>query len=347
MWARERSFAENDTSPTKKCIVWDLDNTLWDGAHLEGDVRVRPDARRAIEELDHRGILHSIASRGDEKLALEALHKTGLRDFFLVPQINWEPKPKNIIAISEALRLALDSLVFVDDEQFEREQVSYMLPEVMTIAADQAPKLSEHPFFRVEKVTPEALLRRDFYIAEQRRQNAQLDFPNREAFLKSCGMRLILRRMAAGDLPRVLELITRTHQLNTVGRLLTEEELRDKRFCVEVAELTDRFGGYGTVGAAVVENTASSWKLHLLAVTCRVLGRGIERAILATLLAEAGRGGLSQAEALYRDTGKNRAMLALYQMMGFRKCGCLEEGTAIFSLALERAPATPRWIEVV
>ena len=167
-------------------------------------------------------------------------------------------------------------------------------------------------------------------------------------------MKLTLRRMAAGDLPRVLELMSRTHQLNTVGRVLAEEELLAilsncaKRFCVEVAELTDRFGGYGTVGAAIVESTASSWKLHLLAVTCRVLGRGVERSILAALLQEAGSSGLSHAEALYRDTGRNRAMLALYQMMGFRKCSASEqEGTAILSLALDRAPATPSWIEVL
>jgi predicted enzyme involved in methoxymalonyl-ACP biosynthesis len=90
-----------------------------------------------------------------------------------------------------------------------------------------------------------------------------------------------------------------------------------------------------------------SWKLYLLAVTCRVLGRGVERAILATLLQEARRSGLSHAEALYRDTGKNRTMLALYQMMGFRKCDSLhEDGTAVFSLALDRAPATPNWIVV-
>ena len=321
--------------------------------YLEGEVSVRPEARQAIEKLDHRGILHSIASRGDEKLALEVLHKIGLRDFFLVPQINWEPKPKSIITISKALRLALDSIVFIDDDQFELEQVAYMLPEVMTIGADHAPELVDHPFFRVERITPEALLRRDFYIAEQRRQHAQLDYPNRKAFLKSCAMKLTLRRMAAGDLPRVLELMSRTHQLNTVGRVLAEEELLAilsncaKRFCVKVAELTDRFGGYGTVGAAIVESTASSWKLHLLAVTCRVLGRGVERSILAALLQEAGSSGLSHAEALYRDTGRNRAMLALYQMMGFRKCSAAEqEGTAILSLALDRAPATPSWIEV-
>jgi FkbH-like protein len=281
------------------------------------------------------------------------LQNKGLRYFFLVPQINWEPKPKNIITICSALRLGLDSIVFVDDDPFELEQVAYMLPEVMTVGADRAPELSEHPCFRVERPTPEALFRRNFYIAEQRRQRALLDYPDREAFLKSCAMRLTLRRMAAGDLPRVLELMSRTHQLNTVGRVLAEEELLavlndvTGRFCVKVAELTDRFGDYGTVGTAISESTASAWKLLLLAVSCRVLGRGVERSILAALLQEAGRRGLSHAEALYRDTGRNRAMLALYQMMGFRRCGGIEEeGTAVFSLPLDRAPAAPSWMEL-
>ena len=339
--------------PEKKCIVWDLDNTLWDGVYLEGDVRVRPGVRYAIEELDQRGVLHSIASRGEKQPALDTLCAAGLLDFFLVPQINWEPKPKNILTISRALQLSLDSIVFVDDDRFELEQVAYMLPEVMTVDAELASQLVDRPWLRVERVTDEARFRRHFYIAEQQRQQAQLSYPNREAFLKSCAMNLTLRPMAAGDLPRVLELMSRTHQLNTVGRVLAEEELvamlhdRNGRFSVMVAELTDRFGAYGTVGTSIVERTASSWKLHFLAVTCRVLGRGVERAILASLLQDAGRSGLSHAEALYQDTGRNRAMLALYQMMGFRRCTAREEeGTAIFSLALDRVPATPGWIEV-
>jgi len=338
-------------SQLKKCIVWDLDNTLWDGVYLEGDVTVRPGARQAVEELDRRGILHSIASRGEEKPALDVLRTTGLLDFFLVPRINWEPKPKNILAISAELRLALDSMIFIDDDLFELEQVAYMLPEVMTIEADLAPQLVDHRCLLPDRVTEEARHRRHFYIAEEQRRQAERTYPNREAFLKSCSMNLRLRPMAARDSPRVLELISRTHQLNTVGRVFAQDELLEilsgtgGRWFVTVAELTDRFGSYGTVGTAIVERTDSSWKLYLLAVTCRVLGRGVERAILATLLQEASRNGISHAEALYRDTGKNRTMLALYQMMGFRKCDALhEDGTAVFSLTLDRAPAKPNWI---
>ncbi|HYW85154.1 MAG TPA: HAD-IIIC family phosphatase [Spirochaetia bacterium] len=338
--------------PVRKCLVWDLDDTLWDGTYLEGAVTVRPEARRAIEELDRRGILHSIASRGEEEPARDVLRAEGLLDFFLVPHINWDPKPKNIIAISRALDISLDSIMFIDNDRFEREQVTYMLPEVMVIDASLLAALIDHPSLRVAHVTEEARRRRDFYAAEQQRELAGRDYPDRRTFLESCAMKLILRPMTPGDLPRVLELMSRTHQLNTVGRMLDQSELssilRDRGlFSVMVAELSDRFGGYGTVGTAIVESDASLWKLRYLAVSCRVLGRGVERAILSALLQDAARRGLSQAEAAYRDTGRNRAMLALYQIMGFRRSnGCEEDGTAVFSRTLDGAPAVPSWIEV-
>ena len=322
--------------------------------HLEGDVQIRPEARQVIEALDSRGVLHSIASRGDKESASAVLGAMGLLDFFLAPQINWETKPKNIIAISDTLNLSVDSIVFVDDDPFELAQVAFMLPEVMTVDAQRTLELLVHPCFRHDQITPEAGLRRRFYLDEQRRHEAQRAYPNRMAFLKSCAMQLTVRPMMTGDLPRVLELMSRTHQLNTTGMVFTEEALvsllsgRSGRFCVRVADLTDRFGRYGTIGAAIVESENSLWKLRLLAVTCRVLGRGVERAFLASLLIEAVKNGCIRAQALYRETGRNRAMLALYQMMGFRKCPPLDgEGTMVFWRATSPAPEIPRWIQVV
>jgi len=338
----------------KKCAVWDLDNTLWDGVLLEGDIKVRPEARQVIEALDSRGVLNSIASRSEQELALATLRSTGLLEYFLVPQINWEAKPKNIISISQALQVSLDSIVFVDDDPFELAQVSYMLPEVMTFDAAHTRELLVHPCFLIEQATKEARLRRRFYRAEQARLEAQREYPNREAFLQSCAMQLTLRAMQRGDTPRVLELMSRTHQLNTTGRLFAEEELvsilneQSGGFCIRVAELSDRFGGYGMIGAAVVKNSDSSWKLHLLAVSCRVLGRGVERAFLASLLADARSCGCDRATALFRETGRNRAMLALYQMMGFRKCSSPNwEGMSEFSRVTDPPPVVPRWIQVI
>lgn len=338
---------------TRKCIVWDLDDTLWDGVCLEGEVQVRSEVLRAIKELDQRGILHSIASRGEESVALEALRDNNLIYFFLVPQINWEPKPKNIITISKELNISLDSIAFIDDDSFELEQVSYMLPEVMTIEADRASELTFIPDFCPEKVTKEGQRRRHFYLAEQKRKCAEYQFKTREAFLKSCAMRLTVRPMVKSDLPRVLELMSRTHQLNTIGHVFPQKELikilnnPTKTTAINIVRLTDRFGSYGTIGISIVETSNSSWMLKYLAISCRVLGRGVERAVLAFLLQDARERGLSCAEAAYRDTGRNRTMRALYQMNGFRMCGVPKaNGIQVFKKILDRVPEVPTWIEI-
>jgi FkbH-like protein len=111
----------------KKCLVWDLDNTLWDGVCLEGAVRLRPEAADTIAALDRRGILHSVASRGDAEVALAQLRTFELDEYFLAPKINWLPKPTNILAIGRELGIPLDAMAFVDDEPFELEQVAAML----------------------------------------------------------------------------------------------------------------------------------------------------------------------------------------------------------------------------
>ena len=92
----------------KKCVVWDLDNTLWDGICLEGNVKVKEDVIQVIKELDERGILHSIASRGEESISFQVLEANSINEFFLVPKINWMQKTNNIIAISKELNIPLE-----------------------------------------------------------------------------------------------------------------------------------------------------------------------------------------------------------------------------------------------
>ena len=157
----------------KKCVVWDLDNTLWDGVCLEGPVIVRKDVVGAIEELDRRGILHSVASRGDSEIATAVLKANGLEAYFLVPRINWLPKSRNIVAITNDLGISCDAVAFVDDDRFEREQVSFMLPEVVTIASEDAGQLPNRAEFSPSHVTREAGRRRDFYRSDMVRKEAE------------------------------------------------------------------------------------------------------------------------------------------------------------------------------
>ncbi len=333
--------------------MWDLDNTLWEGVCLEGPVAVKPEVTAALETLDRRGILHSIASRGDRDLSVRTLKQHGLDDFFLVPQINWLPKTQSILRISRELGLSLDAIAFIDDDAFEREQVKFMLPEVLTIPADQAPSLPGFAEFTAGEITDEAGNRRRFYRAEMDRHEAETSFSSREEFLRSCAMKLTVRPMKEDDLPRVLELMTRTHQLNTTGKTFDREEIGALMHAggnsprVFVAELRDKFGSYGTIGVAMIDCAPDRWRLTYFALSCRVMGRGIERAFLSTLVRTTCGTEYSNISAEFRDTGRNKMMRTMYQMMGFSPSESSEEdGSILFHADARSIPAIPPWVEI-
>lgn len=188
------------------------------------------------------------------------------------------------------------------------------------------------------------------YRAEMERKKMETGYATREEFLRSCNMRLHIRPMAAEDIPRVRELMTRTHQLNTTGHLFDPSSILadHEQQRIFVAELTDKFGWYGIVGTSIVETRHPAWRLRYFAISCRVMGRGIERALLASMAGDACRNGCSAFEAEFRDTGRNTMMRALYQMMGFRDSGLVgERGTSLFRAEATRIPPVPRWVEVI
>jgi FkbH-like protein len=335
----------------KKCIVWDLDNTLWDGICLEEDVSIRPAIRDVITTLDRRGIIHSIASRNEEAVAIKVLEDQQMIHFFIAPQINWLPKTTNIIAITKSLNISLDSVAFIDDDPFELNQVEFMLPDVMTIDSKNAAQLSDMPEFDPGFLTTESKSRRKFYQADKKRKEAEQQFSSREEFLVSCKMSLSVRSMNLQDIPRVSELMTRTHQLNTTGQIFEKNKLLEIAQYkgteeVFVAELRDKFGWNGIIGTAVINCTAAGFRILFFAMSCRILGRGLERAFLVTLVKYAINEGYREIEALYRATGRNSMMRALYQMSGFIQGRTLDEQTIIFKLNCDKIPETPRWVEV-
>jgi len=147
--------------------------------------------------------------------------------------------------------------------------------------------------------------------------------------------------------------MTRTHQLNTTGVRYAPGEVRSlaqapgPTHLVTVADLTDRFGDYGTIGVAIVRMSATTWTLRYLALSCRVLGRGIERAFLVTLLRDAAQRGYRNAQALFRTTGRNRQMRVLYHVAGFRADHTDErEDATVFGMSLDALPAGPDWVAV-
>lgn len=177
-----------------KCLIWDLDNTLWEGVLLEGDtVELHPQVREIIETLDDRGILQSIASRNDEEAAMRKLAEYGLEDFFLHPQINWGPKSASVAQIAERLNIATKSLAFIDDQPYEREEVAASHAEVFCIDAHELPSLLSMPAFNPRFITEDSRRRRSMYSAEIERQKVEEIMPPAD-FQKSLSMVFTISR---------------------------------------------------------------------------------------------------------------------------------------------------------
>ena len=230
------SSSESDDTPIK-CLVWDLDQTLWNGVLSEGDnVTINPGCRSLIQQLDERGILQSIASKNEASEALAILEKEQLEQYFLYPQINWNPKSSSIQTIAKALNIGTDSIAFVDDQAYEREEVIFAVPETRVYSTEQIPEISKLPEFNPSNITEDAKLRRQMYMEDELRQVAESAFkgPN-EPFLKSLEMEMQVTLATELDLDRLSELTQRTHQLNTTGISFSQAELKSmlKRSCIQ------------------------------------------------------------------------------------------------------------------
>ncbi|MBW8092098.1 MULTISPECIES: HAD-IIIC family phosphatase [Streptomyces] len=317
--------SEPGTKPRQgriKCVVWDLDNTLWDGVLLEdGQVTVRPEVVAELKRLDDLGILHSVASRNDHDAAMERLAADGLADYFLYPQINWNPKSRSIEQIATSLNIGLDAIAFVDDQPFERAEVAHSLPAVLTVDAAELGEVLRTPEFRPKFVTDESRLRREMYRSAALRDRLEQEYTGTNTeFLASLDMHFTIAPAGREDLQRAEELTVRTNQLNSTGRTYSYEELDELRQSPDhlllVAGLTDAYGTYGTIGLALAERGRPAWHLRMLLMSCRVLARGVGTVLLNHVMTLARDDG-AVLRADFVETGRNRVMYVTYAFAGF------------------------------
>lgn len=332
-WSKPRAVAGGAI----KCVVWDLDNTLWEGILVEGDqVRLRGGMAELLEKLDQRGILHSIASKNDHAAALKQLTELGVADYFLYPQIDWQPKSRKVKAIAQALNLGLDSFAFIDDNPFELAEVARALPEVLCLGADRIASLPADPRF-AGSTTAEARQRRGLYQKQiEREQDLQAFGEDYLGFLASCAMVLELSAYEPGDAQRVAELAQRTNQLNFSGHKYRREELAqvltDPALDKYVLRCSDRYGGYGTVGFCVVRAAPELEVLDFM-LSCRVQGRMVEQAFLGHLLTHHNPPGVTRLRLNFRVTKRNQPARAVLEALGV---SVGENGHHVLTLALDR-----------
>lgn len=307
-----------------KCLVWDLDRTLWQGILSEdGQTPLREGVREALKTLDARGILLSIASKNEPEPALAALRALGIEAYFLCPQISWDEKAVGIQRIADALGLKLDAFALIDDNPFERDAVQFALPEVRVYPETMVGALVSLPELTPRFVTEDAAMRRQMYRDDLRRRADRAAYTGSgEAFLHTLGIHVSVSPVTVHDLQRVEELTIRTHQLNSTGYTYSYDELLalidSPAHCFLVCGLRDRYGDSGKVGLLLLAREQDYVVLKLLIVSCRVMSYGIGNALLAYAVRLAARMGLP-LRAEFLQTEHNRMMYISYKLAGFEE----------------------------
>lgn len=339
-----------------KALVWDLDNTLLDGVYLEssGDPPpVRRDSARILAELARRGILQAIASRNPPEAAEYAARATGTA--FAAVQCGWGAKSAAIEAIMTELGLTGDEVAFADDDALERAEVGYRLPDVLVLAPEDLAEAAGWPEFSPAQVTAEARRRGELYRQRQSRQEEARAFGgSRDEFLRYAQTRVTIGAAGQADLARLHELSERTHQFNSAaaawplaefGRLLASADHR-----VITVRLADRFGDDGLVGACVMLLAPDdrSWRVQLLMMSCRALGRGVIDALLAWLCQSAGTAGAGEVAVDCVLTPRNVPLRIALTGAGFRADD--RPAPAVGTVVVYRRdlagalPAVPDWV---
>lgn len=318
-----------------KCVVWDLDETLWHGILVEDGpekLRLKPEVAEVVKELDRRGILNSAASKNDAPSALEVLTSFGLKEYFLYPQISWEPKSEGLRRIARNLNISLDALLFVDDSEFELQQVRSACPDVRTWHANRATELLAAPECAAIP-TAESAGRRGMYRVEERRREAAAEYKDDYvAFLRDCNITLTIRRLSDASLERAHELTQRTNQMNFSGTRYDKATLRrilaDPKIDAYVVECEDRFGRYGTIGFCTVNSGEP--RLTDLTFSCRVQAKRVEHALINFLVQKYRISG-QPFFANYRRTERNAPSGRVFDDLGFVEVA-RESGLSVLSL---------------
>lgn len=326
----------------KKCVILDLDNTLWGGIVSETGVRgieignlgkghAFTDFQIWLRELKRRGILLAVCSKNDESAAkapfLEHPEMILRLDDFAVFVANWNDKAENIKEIQRSLNIGMDSMVFLDDNPFERELVRTMLPEVTVpeLPADPADYLSylkSLNLFETTAYSGEDAERTKQYQTEEKRKNLRDSAGSYEAYLESLQMTADIRLFDEFQVPRISQLCNRSNQFNLRTVRYSEKEIeniiKDPEQIGLYVTLKDKFGDYGLVSVIILKRSAADELfIDTWLMSCRVLKRGLESFIINYLADLAGKEKITCLVGEYIETPKNQMVRDLYKTLGF------------------------------
>ena len=351
-----------------KLLALDLDNTLWGGLAGEEGLRVALDGehpgaafvalQRAALDLYQRGVLLAICSKNNEADAMDVIERHPgmvLRPAHLAAlRINWDDKAANLRSIAEELGIGLDAVAFVDDNPVERRWVRMQLPEVAVIDLPDDPysfatTLRACPLFERHNLTREDKARGGYYAAERLRNELQSAAPSLQDYYRSLQMKLELSDPVASR-TRLAQLTQRTNQFNLTTRRRSEQEfeqvLASSKHRVVALRVLDRFGDNGIVALAIAELCAPLCEIDTLLMSCRVIGRAVETALLSLVAMAAAQAGSTTLAGRFVPTAKNAPARDFFVRHGFR---CVQEepdGSTRWELPVVDAPPLPPWFQM-
>lgn len=324
----------------KKCLVLDLDNTLWfgilgedgvEGISFDGDYPGKAFAhwQEGLKQLKESGIILALCSKNNEADVQELWNKRPeiilKEEDFVAKRINWQDKATNIQSIASELNIGLDSIVFIDDNPTERELVRQLLPMV------EVPEWSSNPYdlpmlykeliekyFKVYSITEEDKNKTEQYHQNALRQQQQSQFTSFEDFVRSLNIELTIQPVNEVTLKRVAQMTQKTNQFNLTTKRYTENDIQ--RLLSDGAQMytlsvADKFGDSGVTGCIILVPDANGWEIDTLLLSCRILGKGIEYAFVKNVLAILDGG--KAISAKYYPTDKNGQVANFYDALGF------------------------------
>ena len=358
-----------------KCLVLDLDNTLWGGVVgddgmdglILGQGSALGEAFASVQdyarEQSRRGVILAVCSKNDEANALEpfekhpemVLRRTDIASFVA----NWSDKASNIREIARQLNIGLDSLVFLDDNPFERNLVRAELPMVAVPEVPDDPALvprvlADAGYFEALSITPEDLERGRLYQSNLARESLRASVTDMDSYLRDLQMRLVWSRFDTTGLARTTQLINKTNQFNLTTRRYSEDEVASvmnnaDAFGLQL-RLLDRFGDNGIIGIVIGRRTADAPRDILVdtwLMSCRVLGRGVEAATLDLVVRAARTLGGTRLIGEYVPTKKNGMVREHFPRLGFARLGEASDGSTRWVLDLDSVIQPVHFIDIV
>jgi len=342
---RQNEASSKPTGAKKiKVAIWDLDNTIWDGTLIEDGpegIALKPGIAELIRELDRRGIVNSVASKNDEAYALEQLERFGLRELFVFPTISWGPKSESVRQIREAFNVGEDTLAFIDDQAFERDEVRARNPLVRAYDPDECAGLLSREEFDVPQ-TKEARSRRAFYQSEEVRRDAVANFSGGYLeFLQKSNITINIEVPTKDNYERIHEIVQRTNQMNFSGTKYSKQDLFNvlkdpDRECFLI-DAVDNYGKYGHIGFCVVQASAVPRVMDLM-FSCRVQSKRVEHAFLLFLMQRYADIGATEFEVRYRETERNKPLAQVFSDLCF---GTKSQNDREFIYAFDLAKKLP------